>query len=73
MSFKLTYSTMFSPPPELHTHFDAAMARVRANLGATHPLFVDGTDRAAAHHARGTIPRRQRVAESSLGECQRRR
>jgi len=23
--FKLTYSTMFNPPPELHAHFDAAL------------------------------------------------
>jgi 1-pyrroline-5-carboxylate dehydrogenase len=48
MSFKLTYSTMFSPPPELHTHFDEAMGRVRAGLGATHPLYINGEDRWAA-------------------------
>jgi 1-pyrroline-5-carboxylate dehydrogenase len=47
MSFKLTYSTMFNPPPELHTRFDAAMKRVRASLGASHPLYVDGEDRPA--------------------------
>ncbi|MCI0433524.1 MAG: aldehyde dehydrogenase family protein, partial [Gemmatimonadetes bacterium] len=47
MSFKLTYSTMFNPPPELHTRFDAAMARVRAGLGATHMLYIDGKDRPA--------------------------
>lgn len=29
MSFRLTYSTMFDPPPELHAQFDAALARVR--------------------------------------------
>ena len=47
MSFKLTYSTMFNPPPELHTRFDAAMQRVKVGLGATHTLHVDGTDRPA--------------------------
>jgi 1-pyrroline-5-carboxylate dehydrogenase len=46
-SFRLTYSTMFSPPPQLHEQFDAAMKRVRAGLGATYQLHVDGKDRAA--------------------------
>src|SRR5262245_43435305 len=45
MSFKLTYSTMFNPPPELHTQFDAAMQRVKVGLGATHALYVNGEDR----------------------------
>ncbi len=47
MSFKLTYSTMFNPPPELHAQFDVAMRRVRAELGATHPLHIDGEERLA--------------------------
>ena len=45
--FKLTYSTMFNPPPELHTQFEAAMTRVRSALGTTHQLYVDGKDRPA--------------------------
>jgi len=45
MSFKLTYTTMFNPPPELHTRFDAAAQRAR--LGETHALYVDGKERAA--------------------------
>ncbi|MGC4395457.1 aldehyde dehydrogenase family protein [Hydrogenophaga sp. T2] len=41
--FKLTYSTMFAPPPELHQRFDAALAAVRQHrLGQTHGLFLDG-------------------------------
>ncbi len=48
MSFKLTYSTMFDPPPELHDRFDAAMQAMRGRLGGTHALFIDGTDRSAA-------------------------
>jgi len=31
-AFKLTYSTMFDPPAELHARFDAAVAELRANL-----------------------------------------
>ena len=48
MSFKLTYSTMFNPPPQLHTRFEDAAARVRSKLGATHPLYIQGEDRAGA-------------------------
>jgi len=47
-SFRLTYSTMFDPPPQLHANFDAALGRVRAGLGATHTMWVDGSPCAAA-------------------------
>jgi 1-pyrroline-5-carboxylate dehydrogenase len=49
MSFRLTYSTMFNPPPELHGRFDAAMARTRSALGIPHALHLDGADRPASH------------------------
>ena len=45
MSFKLTYSTMFNPPEDLHLRFDAAVTRVDAKLGAVHPLHIAGEDR----------------------------
>ncbi|MFM7784977.1 MAG: aldehyde dehydrogenase family protein, partial [Gammaproteobacteria bacterium] len=44
MGFRLTYSTMFNPPEEMHTRFDEALARVRAGLGARHGLYVNGAD-----------------------------
>lgn len=44
MTFKLTYSTMFDPPPEMHERFDAALGKIRANLGKTHGHLVDGND-----------------------------
>lgn len=47
MKFKLTYSTMFNPPAELHAHFDAAMARAQGGLGASHALHIAGEDRRA--------------------------
>jgi len=49
MSFKLTYATMFDPPEELHTRFDAAMARVQGHLGRYHPLLIGGVERRARH------------------------
>ena len=44
-TFKLTYSTMFDPPDELHTRFAAAMDDLKASLGKEIPMFIDGEDR----------------------------
>jgi acyl-CoA reductase-like NAD-dependent aldehyde dehydrogenase len=41
-SFKLTYSTMFDPPPELHARFDAALADVKSQLGRDYPMLIGG-------------------------------
>ena len=43
-TFKLTYSTMFDPPPELHSKFEAAVTRVCIGIGAEHALMVGGRD-----------------------------
>ena len=48
MAFKLTYSTMFDPPEELHARFEAALAETRAALGASHLLHIGGADVPAA-------------------------
>lgn len=48
MSFRLTYATMFNPPAEMHTQFEAALAKLEATFGQRHPLFVDGVDREPA-------------------------
>jgi acyl-CoA reductase-like NAD-dependent aldehyde dehydrogenase len=44
MAYKLTYSTMFDPPPEMHTRFDAALQDVRNALGRKHALHIAGQD-----------------------------
>ena len=37
MSYKLTYSTMFDPPPQMHERFDAALQEVgRGWAAGTH-------------------------------------
>ena len=43
--FKLTYSTMFDPPAELHQRFDQSIANVKAALGSEHAMLVAGKDR----------------------------
>jgi len=47
MDFKLTYSTMFNPPAALHERFEAALTRVRSELGRVHMNFIAGADHAA--------------------------
>ncbi len=44
-TFKLTYATMFNPPEELHTRYEAALAEIKANLGQDIPMLIDGQDR----------------------------
>ena len=45
--FKLTYATMFDPPPELHTLFDEKLVHMKANLGQEQPMLINGEDRFA--------------------------
>ncbi len=56
MSFRLTYATMFDPPPEMHERFDAALVTVRSTLGGRHPLFLDGADTPAEHYVSRSSP-----------------
>jgi 1-pyrroline-5-carboxylate dehydrogenase len=44
MEFKLTYATMFNPPEELHTRFDAALGKVKSNLGQKSAMLINGRD-----------------------------
>ncbi len=43
-SFKLTYATMFNPPEALHQQYDAALAKVKSELGKDIPMLIDGRD-----------------------------
>jgi len=61
MSFKLTYASMFNPPADMHTRFESALAEVKAGLGATHGLFIDGEDVAAKAHDTRKSPIDQRL------------
>src|ERR687893_566955 len=38
---RITYATM-SADPNLHTEFDAAIARVKGTLGQTYPMYING-------------------------------
>jgi acyl-CoA reductase-like NAD-dependent aldehyde dehydrogenase len=56
MSFRLTYATMFDPPEAMHQRFEAAMAEIRAKLGARHELFIGGADQPAERRDRRVSP-----------------
>lgn len=56
MSFRLTYSSMYDPPEELHERFEDALATVRAGLGARHSLFLDGREAAGASEVERASP-----------------
>ena len=43
-SFKLTYSTMFDPPAELHQRFDQSLAKIKAALGREHAMLIAGKE-----------------------------
>src|SRR5438876_6057282 len=68
MNFKLTYATMFNPPAEMHTRFDAALAELNRSLGDTHPLYINGEGRVTAKHdtRRSPIDQRRILGHFSL-------
>jgi len=70
MTFKLTYSTMFDPPEEMHARFESALAGVRAGLGAAHAMHVGGRDIAGgqAYEKRSPVDRRVVLGRFPLGE-----
>ena len=43
--FRLTYATMFNPPEKMHTDFDKAVAKFRAEMGKDVPMLINGEDR----------------------------
>ena len=56
-SFKLTYSTMFDPPPELHQRFDAALAAFRQDgMGKAYPHWIGGRAVEGCTHFEGRSP-----------------
>ena len=71
MTFKLTYSTMFDPPEEMHARFEAALAELRAGLGASHPMHLDGRDVPAArtYEKRSPVDRRLVLGRFPLGDA----
>ena len=70
--FKLTYSTMFDPPEELHRRFEAALAEVGGKLGALHPMRIGGEARLGRQEfeSRSPIDRDRLLARFPRGTAQ---
>ena len=68
-TLKLTYSTMFDPPPSLDERFDAAVTAAKSNLGRDYPMWIDGQARAAAATfcARSPIDRHWELGQFARG------
>lgn len=56
MAFRLTYSTMFDPPEELHQRFDQALEGVRGSFGREYSNFINGTDHRAREYRESSTP-----------------
>jgi acyl-CoA reductase-like NAD-dependent aldehyde dehydrogenase len=71
MTFKLTYSTMFDPPEEMHSSFEAALDEVRAGLGTTYEMYIDGKDVAAGRTAenQSAVDQRLILGHFPVGEA----
>jgi 1-pyrroline-5-carboxylate dehydrogenase len=67
--YRLTYATMFDPPPALHQRFDAALAEVRGALGQDHAMHIGGRSRHAARQfeLRSPIDREWLLGRFPLG------
>ncbi|MGW8318442.1 MAG: aldehyde dehydrogenase family protein [Candidatus Promineifilaceae bacterium] len=48
--FKVTYSTLASPDPELDRLFEEAVTRAKSNMGQTFPMWIGGKERMAAEN-----------------------
>ncbi len=44
MDFKITYATIYNPPEELHTKYDAALKKVQSSLGKEYAMIINNKD-----------------------------
>lgn len=54
--FKLTYATMFNPPEELHTRYEDALGRIKANLGQEYSMIINGEEKKASEQFEDRSP-----------------
>jgi 1-pyrroline-5-carboxylate dehydrogenase len=70
--FKLTYSTMFNPPQELHDKFDAALVIAKTKFGKDYPMVINGQERfaEAKHEAYSPVNREWHLGTFQKGTAQ---
>ncbi|MEI7990382.1 MAG: aldehyde dehydrogenase family protein [Chloroflexota bacterium] len=55
-NFKFTYATMFNPPAEMHTSFDQALIKVKADLGKEYGMIINGKEHFTAEKFESCSP-----------------
>ena len=58
---KITYATLSADDDEMHRRFDAGLAKVKAELGRTTPLYIGGKPRPTSDTSATTSPADTRV------------
>lgn len=55
-TFKLTYGTMYNPPPELPLRFGEALEKVKSGSGKEYPMLIDGKEHTCKEKFTSTSP-----------------
>ncbi len=55
-AFRLTYGTMYNPPDELHTQFEAAVTALKAKLGQEYGMLINGKEHFSEEKFEDTSP-----------------
>jgi 1-pyrroline-5-carboxylate dehydrogenase len=63
---KVTYATLSADDAEMHRQFDAAITKVKAELGRTTPLYIGAEKRAATSTTTSTNPADTRVVVANV-------
>src|SRR5688572_3226003 len=63
---KVTYATLSADDAEMHKQFDAGIAKARAALGRTTPLYIGGEVREAAATTSSTSPTDTRIVVAKV-------
>lgn len=55
-AFRLTYATMYDPPAEMHTRYEAAVADAKKHLGREYAMWIDGKEVRASEKVENRSP-----------------
>ncbi len=55
-TFQLTYATMFDPPEDLHTRYEAALEGAKQKIGSAYGMLINGEECFAEHQFKSINP-----------------